>query len=95
MQPKIRTIIMYDISDNKNRYKVVKLLESYGIRIQESVFETKIDKWQWHEILTKARQYIDIETDSFRMYDISRCGNETILGNPQTQYGDFDKCIII
>lgn len=32
-------LIIYDISDNKHRLEISKLLEGYGTRIQKSAFE--------------------------------------------------------
>ena len=37
-------VISYDISENKIRNKVAKILEGYGKRIQYSVFECDIDE---------------------------------------------------
>ena len=36
-------IIAYDIADNKRRLRVAKTLESWGYRIQESVFQLRHD----------------------------------------------------
>lgn len=36
-------IIAYDIADNKRRLDVAKTLESWGYRIQESVFQLHVD----------------------------------------------------
>ena len=36
-------IIAYDIADNKRRLRVAKTLESWGYRIQESVFQLRLD----------------------------------------------------
>ncbi|MDU7041309.1 MAG: CRISPR-associated endonuclease Cas2 [Actinomyces sp.] len=36
-------IIAYDIADNKRRLRVSKTLESWGYRIQESVFQLRLD----------------------------------------------------
>ena len=36
-------IIAYDIADNKRRLRVSKTLESWGNRIQESVFQLHLD----------------------------------------------------
>lgn len=35
-------IIAYDIADNKRRLRVAKTLESWGYRIQESVFQLRL-----------------------------------------------------
>ena len=39
MKPNHRWIVIYDILDKKRLTKVAKLMESFGIRIQRSVFE--------------------------------------------------------
>ncbi len=36
-------IIAYDIADNKRRLRVAKTLESWCYRIQESVFQLRLD----------------------------------------------------
>jgi CRISPR-associated protein Cas2 len=36
---KIFCIVAYDVEDNRQRDKIAKLLEKYGIRINLSVFE--------------------------------------------------------
>ena len=39
----MRTLVSYDISDDKRRRKVCKILEGYGYRVQYSVFECDLD----------------------------------------------------
>ena len=41
---KYLTLIIYDISDNKRRLKMVKLLENFGYRVQKSAFEALLDR---------------------------------------------------
>ena len=36
-------IVAYDIANNRRRLKVAKILESWGYRIQESVFQLRLD----------------------------------------------------
>lgn len=42
--------ITYDISNNKTRTKIVQILESYGFRVQESVFELEVNKSQFERL---------------------------------------------
>lgn len=44
-------IVFYDISNTKQRNKLVKILESFGIRIQKSVFECFINNSKYKELL--------------------------------------------
>jgi len=39
-------VISYDVSDDKKRRKLAKYLESYGVRVQYSVFETELNDTQ-------------------------------------------------
>ena len=42
-RPAMIYIIAYDIANNRRRLKVAKILESWGYRIQESVFQLRLD----------------------------------------------------
>jgi CRISPR-associated protein Cas2 len=64
-------LICYDISDNKRRRKVYKLLESYGIRTQYSIFELEVNKFEKDNIKEKILNILDQETD--RIYFFTLC----------------------
>ena len=36
-------IVAYDIANNRRRLRVAKIMESWGYRIQESVFQLRLD----------------------------------------------------
>ena len=52
-------IITYDIEDDKERNRVSKILEGYGIRVQESVFECNLNKMDYDELLNKLIKLAD------------------------------------
>lgn len=60
-------LIIYDIEDNKKRNKTVKLLESYGIRVQKSAFECYIDDAALPKLKKELKRLIGTE-DSIRFY---------------------------
>lgn len=64
--------ISYDIADHKRRYKVAKILESYGIRVQYSFFQCDVDKRLLGQILNRLLDVIDEKEDSILLYPI--CG---------------------
>ncbi|UFX83267.1 CRISPR-associated endonuclease Cas2 [Candidatus Absconditicoccus praedator] len=82
--------ISYDITNTKARNRVVKLLESYGFRVQKSVFEVqlndrqfKILKKQLKKILDWAKkQYPDEHEniDSVKFYILSKVGEGNLDG---------------
>ena len=40
----------YDLSDNRERYQVEKILKRYGIRIQKSVFYCELTRNQFYNL---------------------------------------------
>ncbi len=76
MSKKSFYVISYDISDDRKRNAMAKLLERYGRRVQKSVFECLVDEKTYLEIKRKASLIIDMETDSVRFYQLcKRCIN--------------------
>lgn len=49
-------VISYDISSDSLRTKIAKELENYGLRVQYSVFECKIDRTRFRELYRKLCQ---------------------------------------
>lgn len=76
--------ISYDITCTKARNRVVKLLESYGFRVQKSVFEVQMREWQFKKLkkqLEKILRYAEnnypedhTNIDSVKMYVLSKVG---------------------
>ena len=42
MMSQYLTLAIYDIADDKRRNKLVKVMEYYGLRVQESAFEAML-----------------------------------------------------
>ena len=65
-------VVSYDVSKDDNGArrlrKVAKACESYGQRVQYSVFECLIEPRQWIELKHRLRLLIKDETDSLRFY---------------------------
>ena len=64
-------LIIYDIIDNKRRTKMVKLLESYGTRVQRSAFEALINRSQYSKIIEGIKKTISNE-DNVRIYRLNK-----------------------
>ena len=69
-------LVIYDISDNRRRNKLSGLLESYGVRVQNSAFECFLAKNEINDLLKRAVRIIDIAQDSLRLY---RLNNNDIM----------------
>jgi len=79
---KIYIAVTYDISNNKARSKIVNILESYGFRVQESVFELELTINQYARITKSMNYWLDfaktkyktnqINNDSVKFYILSK-----------------------
>ena len=86
-------LVTYDVNtetpEGKRRLRqVANKCVSYGIRVQNSVFECNIDNAQYHQMKADLVALIDKEKDSLRFYilgnsyhnktdHVSRCGHRT------------------
>ena len=66
-------LISYDIGEQKRRTKVAKLLEGFGQRVLESVFECDLEPQAYGELLRRlGRRVQPEEGDRLRIYRL--CG---------------------
>ncbi|MBQ0724753.1 MAG: CRISPR-associated endonuclease Cas2 [Cycloclasticus sp.] len=70
-------LVCYDISDNKNRLKLSKLLRFYGVRVQKSVFEIGIrNNNQLEQLKNRAKNYLE-EFDSLLFYRLNHASRQS------------------
>ena len=71
--------VIYDISDNRRRHRVWKILKSYGIPVQFSVFECWLD-FQQIESMREDLDKVMTNTDQVRFYDLcNSCHRESLV----------------
>ena len=75
-------LIIYDITDNKKRLKLSKMLLGYGFRIQKSAFEAIISKRKCRELLERLPAYASA-ADSIRVYKIIGKGQVASFGRKE------------
>ncbi|WP_245529829.1 CRISPR-associated endonuclease Cas2 [Centipeda periodontii] len=61
-------LVIYDITDNRRRARMVKCLERYGIRVQKSAFEAFLTEKKYDRMVELTSGLIDPATDSLRIY---------------------------
>lgn len=83
---KYRVLIIYDITEDKPRIKLSKLLSSYGVRVQKSAFEASLNKKQYEKLIFELDRYVGRE-DSIRVYKLYD-DSEVIT------YGKADEAIV-
>lgn len=63
------TVIAFDISDDRIRYRVVKVLRRYAVRAQKSVFEAAdLPANHFQRLRDEIETLIDPATDRVRYY---------------------------
>lgn len=71
----MKVVISYDVRTDvpggKRRLRrIAKLLESYGQRVQFSVFECEIDEGRWLKLKSRVIGEINEREDSLRIYKL-------------------------
>lgn len=69
-------VIVYGIADDQRRNRIAGILEDYGDRVQESVFEMILDAAaRYASLHARLENALDLTTDSSRLYRLcSACG---------------------
>ena len=82
-----RWIIVYDVADNRRRNQLAELLDSFGDRVQESVFEVLADAKCLDAIRQRAGVVIDSVHDKVRLYPVcDACAGKVVdLGRVDQQ----------
>jgi CRISPR-associated protein Cas2 len=74
-------LICYDITNDRRRDRVSRLLEGYGMRVQKSVFECVLTPDQY-ELLQKrlqTKRYLNPNEDQLRFYPLSPRHRKLVL----------------
>ena len=61
-------VIAYDVTEDRRRQRVSKLLESFGTRSNYSVFECIVTSGQLNKIQSRMKKLIDKKTDCVLYY---------------------------
>jgi len=66
-------MVCFDITDNKVRYRAVKVLKNYGLRVQKSVFECSgLTEAAFLKMRSDLSHVVDHNVDSIRYYSLCR-----------------------
>ena len=86
-------IIAYDIADNKQRLRVAKTLESWGYRIQESVFQLRLDTATLARVRARLAALISDAEDVIHIYPIcSSCAGRAHILRAALSRDDVGLC---
>jgi CRISPR-associated protein Cas2 len=85
-----RILVCYDISSDKRRDKVAKACESYGARVQFSVFECPLDELRLQRLRAELETLINRDEDQVLFVTLGPESGDAALridaiGRPYTQ----------
>ncbi len=73
------TLLAYDICDPKRLARVARICEDYGVRVQYSVFECRLDEDEFTDFWLKLLEVIHAKEDRLVSYRIdARSAKETL-----------------
>lgn len=64
------TIVAYDIADDKRLQRVAKICEDYGVRVQYSVFECRLEADRFDEFWLELLSVINPDEDRLVAYRV-------------------------
>lgn len=65
-------LIVYDIADDKRRYRVEKALASYGERVNYSVFEVETSAPNYRKLIVLLEEESSKKEDHIRIYVLGK-----------------------
>ncbi len=71
-------LVTYDITKNKNRVKLRKLLLDYGYPVQKSVFEVMLDWDKLERLKREIQEFVKDPEDSVRFYQVCDACRENV-----------------
>lgn len=66
-------MIAYDITDDRRRSKIDRVLKNYAIRVQESVFEGWLSHAEIRLLQRELEEEMDAGHDHIRLYPLCHC----------------------
>lgn len=88
-------LLAYDVATDtvagrRRLRRVAKVCESYGVRVQNSVFDLVINPHELESLVARLSEIIDVSSDNVRIYRIQGTEPLTFLGlqrSPSTTRG--------
>lgn len=82
-------IVAYDISEPKRLIKVNKLLKTYGLSLQYSVFLVPLNRSLLERLMSDLSEIINHKEDDIRIYPLPTKAAIILLGKQQLPEGIF------
>lgn len=71
-------LVSYDIPGDRRRTKMANLLQDYGQRVQDSVFEVWLDAAGLKDLQARLSRLVNVTEDSVRVYRLCAACQKTV-----------------
>jgi CRISPR-associated protein Cas2 len=94
-------VVTYDVSTvdakpgARRLRRVAKVCESYGVRVQKSVFECQVGATEWVALRAKLLREIKLDEDSLRFYFIDQADRVRIEHHGVDKPPDLERDALI
>jgi CRISPR-associated protein Cas2 len=89
-------LVVYDIEDDRVRSRIATILEGYGRRLQESVFECRLELRELEEMTVRLKRELQQpENGEIRIYRICSNCMDASFGIGEIKAFDTNACYII
>ena len=78
----LTVIVAYDVANNRRRTRLANYLQGWGYRMQESVFQLRLENWELDEVRERVDGIIDADDDVVHVYPLCAacCGRAEVFG---------------
>ena len=90
----MHVLVIYDVSDNKKRRRIFRILNGCGTRVQESAFECIISEARISALERKLSALID-RTDSVRFYRLPVNARMSVYGDTTNDVFSSSSYVVI
>lgn len=74
--------------------RVAKICKGFGQRVQWSLFECRVTKAQFEELVDRLQDAMNAETDSLRVYRLPADRDRAVTTYGVDRYTDFDDPLV-
>jgi len=93
-------LVAYDVSTTskagrRRLRRVAQACTNYGQRVQQSVFECRVTRVKYDQLVDDLTTIIDSDEDSLRVYRIAQPSDETVQVWGRDETMDFDEPLVL
>jgi len=87
-------VVVYDITSDRERAKVDRILKGFGFRVQKSAFECRLDKRAKERLIEKLSR-LEIKTGFIKVYRLEYSSKNISIGEKREKSLDDGYAFII